>query len=123
MNHKKVLKIASIFGVLVVIIGAFGAHGLESILIENNRVNTFETAVQYHFYHTIALLIIAVLFQNKTSNYLNWAVYLFVAGILVFSGSLYILALTNYTVLGAITPLGGFCFIAGWLCLFYSAKE
>ena len=123
MNHKKALKIASVFGVLAVAIGAFGAHGLESILIENNRVETFETAVQYHFYHTIALLIVAVLLQNKTSKYLNWAVILFSLGILLFSGSLYILALSNFTVLGAITPLGGLCFIAAWLCLFFSAKE
>ena len=123
MTSVKVLKTASVFGVLAVVIGAFGAHGLESILIENNRVETFETAVQYHFYHTIALLIVAVLLQNKASICLNWAAILFSLGILLFSGSLYILALSNFTVLGAITPLGGLCFIAAWAALYCSAKE
>jgi|TARA_B110000902_G_scaffold127487_1_gene148635 uncharacterized membrane protein YgdD (TMEM256/DUF423 family) len=123
MTSEKVLKTASVFGVLAVAIGAFGAHGLESILIENNRVETFETAVQYHFYHTIALLIVAVLLQNKASKCLNWAAILFSLGILLFSGSLYILALSNFTFLGAITPLGGLCFIAAWAALYCSAKE
>jgi uncharacterized membrane protein YgdD (TMEM256/DUF423 family) len=123
MTSEKVLKTASVFGVLAVSIGAFGAHGLESILIENNRVETFETAVQYHFYHTIALLIVAVLLQNKASKFLNWAAILFSLGILLFSGSLYILALSNFTFLGAITPLGGLCFIAAWAALYCSTKE
>jgi uncharacterized membrane protein YgdD (TMEM256/DUF423 family) len=123
MTSEKALKTASVFGVLAVSIGAFGAHGLESILIENNRVETFETAVQYHFYHTIALLIVAVLLQNKASKYLNWSAILFSLGILLFSGSLYILALSNFTFLGAITPLGGLCFIAAWAALYCSAKE
>jgi uncharacterized membrane protein YgdD (TMEM256/DUF423 family) len=123
MTSQTVLKITSVFGVLAVAIGAFGAHGFESILIENNRVETFETAVQYHFHHTIALLIVAVLLQNKASKYLNWAAILFLLGILLFSGSLYILALSNFTVLGAITPLGGLCFIAAWAALYYSTKK
>tara|TARA_B100000780_G_C20827823_1_gene328926 strand:- start:213 stop:599 length:387 start_codon:yes stop_codon:yes gene_type:complete len=123
MNSQKVLKIASIFGVLAVVIGAFGAHGMERILIENNRVETFETAVQYHFYHTIALLTVSVFFQNKMSSYLKWSAYLFIVGIVVFSGSLYVLSLTNITILGAITPFGGLSFIGGWIALFLSAKE
>ena len=123
MNSQKVLKTASIFGVLAVLIGAFGAHGMESILIENNRVDTFETAVQYHFYHTIALLLVSVLCQNNMSRYLKWSAYLFIVGIVVFSGSLYVLSLTNITILGAITPFGGLSFIGGWIALFLSAKE
>lgn len=123
MNSQKVLKIASIFGVLAVVIGAFGAHGMERILIENNRVETFDTAVQYHFYHTIALLIVSVFFQNKMSSYLKWSAYLFIVGIVVFSGSLYVLSITNITILGAITPFGGLSFIGGWIALFLSAKE
>jgi len=123
MTSQKTLKIASIFGILAVAIGAFGAHGLESILIENNRVATFDTAVSYHFHHTMALLLVSVLLQNKVSKYLNFAAILFTLGILVFSGSLYILALSNITFLGAITPLGGLCFIAAWTALFLSAKE
>jgi len=123
MTSQKVLKIASIFGLLAVAIGAFGAHSLSSFLIENNRVATFETAVRYHFYHTIALLVVSVLLQNNSSKYLNRAAILFSIGILVFSGSLYILALSNFTFLGAITPLGGLCFMAAWISLFFFAKE
>ena len=123
MTSQKVLKIASIFGLFAVAIGAFGAHSLSSILIENNRVDTFETAVRYHFYHTIALLVVSVLLQNNSSKHLNRAVILFSIGILIFSGSLYVLALSNFTFLGAITPLGGLCFMAAWISLFSSAKE
>ena len=123
MTSQKVLKIASIFGLLAVAIGAFGAHSLSSFLIENNRVAPFETAVRYHFYHTIALLVVSVLLQNNSSKHLNRAAILFSIGILVFSGSLYILALSNFTFLGAITPLGGLCFMAAWISLFFFAKE
>ena len=123
MTSQKVLKIASIFGLLAVAIGAFGAHSLSTFLIENNRVATFETAVRYHFYHTIALLVVSVLLQNNSSKHLHRAAILFSIGILIFSGSLYILALSNFTFLGAITPLGGLCFMAAWISLFFFAKE
>ena len=123
MTSQKVLKIASIFGLLALAIGTFGAHSLSSFLIENNRVDTFETAMRYHFYHTIALLVVSVLLQNNTSKHLNRAAILFSLGILIFSGSLYVLALSNFTFLGAITPLGGLCFMVAWISLFFSAKE
>ena len=123
MTSQKVLKIASIFGLLAVAIGAFGAHSLSSFLIENNREDTFEIAVRYHFYHTIALLVVSVLLQNNSSKHLHRAAILFSIGILVFSGSLYILALSNFTFLGAITPLGGLCFMTAWISMFFFAKE
>jgi uncharacterized membrane protein YgdD (TMEM256/DUF423 family) len=123
MKSHEVIRTASVFGLLAIVIGTFGAHSLENILVENNRVETFETALQYHFYHTLALLFISVLFQYKSNSYLKWVVYLFVIGIVIFSGSLYVLALTNITLLGAITPFGGLSFIAGWIVLFLSAKE
>jgi uncharacterized membrane protein YgdD (TMEM256/DUF423 family) len=123
MKSHEVIRTASVFGLLAIVLGTFGAHSLENILVENNRVETFETALQYHFYHTLALLFISVLFQYKSNSYLKWVVYLFVIGIVIFSGSLYVLALTNITLLGAITPFGGLSFIAGWIVLFLSAKE
>lgn len=123
MKSHEVIRTASVFGLLAIVIGTFGTHSLENILVENNRVETFETALQYHFHHTLALLFISVLFQYKSNSYLKWVVYLFVIGIVIFSGSLYVLALTNITLLGAITPFGGLSFIAGWIVLFLSAKE
>jgi len=123
MKPQMILKLASIIGCLAVVFGAFGAHSFESILLENNRVDTFETAVQYHFYHVIILVLISILIQKNKSIYLVRSAYLLIVGILLFSGSLYVLALTNITILGAITPIGGLCFIAGWTCLFYSAKD
>ena len=123
MKSQYVLKIAALFGCLAVIIGAFGAHGLEVILVKNSRLETFDTAVQYHFYHTLALLLTSFLIANNTNRYLIKAAYFFTVGIVLFSGSLYVLALTNFTLLGAVTPFGGLCFIAGWLCLFCAAKE
>ncbi|MEO1049830.1 MAG: DUF423 domain-containing protein [Bacteroidota bacterium] len=104
-----------IFAALAVGLGAFGAHGLESLLAANGRTATYETAVQYHFYHALALLIVAIVIKRHDHKFIRWTSYLFAAGIIIFSGSLYILSLTNITILGAITPIGGVCFILGWL--------
>tara|TARA_B110000977_G_C10998879_1_gene462998 strand:- start:449 stop:832 length:384 start_codon:yes stop_codon:yes gene_type:complete len=123
MDFFKTIKIASALGAISVLIGAFGAHGLEEILSNNGRIETFETAVRYQFYHAIALLIVGLLMRFNESKYLIWAVRFFLLGILVFSGSLYILSLTNYTLLGAVTPLGGLFFILGWLALYQSAQK
>ncbi|HTF82425.1 MAG TPA: DUF423 domain-containing protein [Cytophagales bacterium] len=119
MNHL-FLSIASALGAIAVAIGAFGAHGLEKLLIKNGRLDTFETGVKYHFYHALALLLVAVLSKAVgVDKHLTWAGWSFVAGILIFSGSLYILSLTNIRWLGAITPIGGLFLIIGWACLFY----
>ena len=117
MNAKAVLITAGILGALSVGIGAFGAHGLEATLAANGRTATFETAVKYQFYHSLALLLLGILMLNFQHSCLNYAAYAFITGILVFSGSLYVLSLTNLTWLGAITPLGGLGFMAGWVFL------
>ena len=114
---KTVLLLAAMSGLLAVMIGAFGAHGLKGRLTED-LMAVYQTGVQYHFYHTIVLLVVGVLLlQYPQASPLQWSAYLLVTGILVFSGSLYILALTGLKWLGAITPLGGLAFIAGWLTL------
>jgi len=106
----------SILCFLAVLIGAFGAHGLESLLISNNRVNTFETASHYHFFHALALLIIAVINSpEKFDLTLDWASRSLCIGVIIFSGSLYILAVTNLSFFGAITPIGGLFFLIDWV--------
>lgn len=115
--QKNFIAIAALLGALSVGLGAFGAHGLKKIL-DANQLATFETAVRYQFYHTLALLAVGILFQQYANNRMLWAGRLFLIGILVFSGSLYLLCLLpQFSWLGAITPIGGASFIAGWLCL------
>ncbi len=105
-------RIAAALCFLAVGLGAFGAHALKVTLQTNDTTEVWKTAVLYHFIHAIALLILAVLpGTNRAVSSL------FVAGIVLFSGSLYLLAFTNVKWLGAITPLGGLCFLAGWICL------
>jgi uncharacterized membrane protein YgdD (TMEM256/DUF423 family) len=121
MKAKNILVLAGISGAIAVGLGAFGAHGLEPLLIQNGRLDTFETAVNYHFYHTLGLLGLGILALIKPEwkglSLAAWGMFL---GILIFSGSLYILSLTGITWLGAITPIGGVGFILGWLALAYS---
>ena len=120
MNAKQILQLAVISGALAVGLGAFGAHSLEALLIQNGRLDTFQTAVNYHFYHTLALLGIGVLASVKPDwKGISFAAWSMVLGILIFSGSLYVLSLTGITWLGAITPLGGLAFILGWSSLVY----
>ena len=120
MKGKNIVMIAGISGALAVGVGAFGAHGLEPLLIQNGRLDTFETAVSYHFYHTLGLLGLGILALIKPEwkglSLAAWGMFL---GVLIFSGSLYILSLTGITWLGAITPVGGVGFILGWLALVY----
>ncbi len=115
--QKIALFSGSILAFLAVAIGAFGAHGLQSLLEANQRVDTFETAVKYHMYHALALLLTGVLLQYYPGRLMENSVWLFIAGILIFSGSLYILSITNIKVLGAITPIGGLCFLIAWAML------
>ena len=113
--------LASIFGGLGVALGAFGAHALRSRLSES-LLQTFETGVRYHFYHALALVVVVVAIDHwPKSNLPVIAGWLFVAGIMLFSGSLYALAFTGIRWLGAITPLGGVAFIGGWICLALTA--
>ncbi len=111
------LFVAALSGFLAVALGAFGAHGLKARLSED-MMAVYQTAVQYHFYHTLALLAVAVLLAGGLqSAALRAGGWLFAAGIVVFSGSLYALALSGMRVLGAVTPLGGLLFLAGWVAL------
>ena len=104
-------------GMLAVLFGAFGAHALKNSLDEY-AMGVFETAVQYHFYHSFALLAVGIiaLTQPHTAM-LKSSGYLFFIGLIIFSGSLYALSLTGVRWLGAVTPLGGLAFIGGWACL------
>jgi uncharacterized membrane protein YgdD (TMEM256/DUF423 family) len=102
---------------LAVVFGAFGAHALKGRLDEY-ALGVFETAVQYHFYHSLALLAVGVIaLSQPQTTLLKSGGWLFAIGIIVFSGSLYLLSLTGARWLGAVTPLGGLAFIGGWACL------
>lgn len=108
------LTLAACSGFLAVAIGAFGAHGLESVLTPES-MRTYQTGVQYHFYHSLALFGVAILSaQTEPARLMSIAGWSFVAGILLFSGSLYVLSVTGIRWLGAITPLGGVAFLIGW---------
>lgn len=117
-NQRSGLLTGVVFAGLAVAIGAFGAHALRPLLEANARTETFELAVRYQFYHAFAILFTGMLMIHFPSRYLKNAVLCFAAGILVFSGSLYALSLSGVRVLGAITPIGGVLFIAGWLLLY-----
>jgi len=113
--NKSLLVSAAVSGFLAVALGAFGAHGLKPRL-SPEAMQWFETANRYHFYHTLALLAAALLTKNK-SALLNYAGFAFLLGICLFSGSLYVMAVTGIKTLGIITPLGGAAFLAGWAML------
>lgn len=117
MQNRTTLAVAFAFGFLAVAIGAFGAHGLKPHMSEYQQ-SIFETASRYHFYHSIALLALAWLPAKNTVKYITL---FFIIGIILFSGSLYLLAtkdllnIAHWKFLGPITPIGGLFFLAGWL--------
>ena len=123
MNQKQTLQIASILGVLAVGIGAFGAHVFKPALISMGRLETYELAVRYQFYHALALLMVGILMKQYNSPKLSYASLFFVVGTVFFSGSLYMLCFTGINKLGAITPIGGVFFILGWAFIFFGVKE
>jgi uncharacterized membrane protein YgdD (TMEM256/DUF423 family) len=112
------IRIAAALCFLAVALGAFGAHLLKPTLQANDMVDAWSTAVLYHFIHAIALFALAL---YGTANRGAW--WLLFAGIIIFSGSLYIMGLTNVRWLGAVTPIGGLCFLAGWAWLVVSAPK
>lgn len=126
--QKSFLKAAALLGALSVILGAFGAHTLKQF-ISDKSILTFETGVRYQFYHVIALLFTGILYKEFTNKSLLWAGRMFGLGIFLFSGSLYFLSVANLSEnaglrgVGAITPLGGACFIAGWVLLFMGISK
>jgi uncharacterized membrane protein YgdD (TMEM256/DUF423 family) len=122
MNQKQVLIIAFLLGALSVALGAFAAHGLKK-MVDAYYLEIFEKAVKYQFYHTFAILAIGILMNQFSTVNFNLSVYLFLFGIVFFSGSLYLMTFTQQKWLGAITPIGGLGFIAGWLTLAWSVYQ
>ena len=120
--HKGFIQTAAALAGLAVVLGAFGSHGLKGMLTAAEQL-TFETAVRYQFYHAFALLCIGILFRDFATNWLRWAGRFFIYGIIIFSGSLYLLTffrvggVEGFNWLGAITPLGGICFVIGWILM------
>ncbi|MTD30894.1 DUF423 domain-containing protein [Planomicrobium sp. YIM 101495] len=122
---KLFLIVGAISSMLSVAFGAFGAHLLEG-RIEDKYLDTWQTAVQYQMFHSVGLIVIAILMSSSLLGpltQLSWAGYLMIAGIVIFSGSLYVLSLTGIGVLGAITPIGGVAFIAAWIMVVVAAMK
>jgi len=120
--HRGFLITAALLGALSVILGAFAAHGLKEI-VSTEQLAIFETGVRYQFYHAFALLAVGILYKEFPNRFLSWSGKLFCIGIIFFSGSLYALTLYSGEIsptfkwIYLITPLGGLCFIVGWLLL------
>lgn len=119
--NKRIILTGALLGLIAVILGAFGAHGLENKVSEGSLDN-WKTAVSYQFYHTFAILYLAT-FSRAKNVLINFSYWTFTAGILLFSGSLYLLSTREITgltasFLGPITPIGGLLFILGWISLF-----
>jgi uncharacterized membrane protein YgdD (TMEM256/DUF423 family) len=123
--ERRWLLAAGAFGFVAVALGAFGAHGLEGWLATladgERRLSWWRTGVDYHFWHTLLLLGAAAASPSLSRRSFVALAWLVVAGLVLFSGSLYIMTLTGLTALGAITPLGGLCFLGAWLCLLLGA--
>jgi uncharacterized membrane protein YgdD (TMEM256/DUF423 family) len=117
MKQKATIVWGAVIGGLAVAIGAFGAHALKEMLVAAGREDTFELAVRYQFYHAFAMLIAGFFARNNDSKLMQYSSLFFFMGILIFCGSLYILCLTGTTWLGAVTPIGGICFLTGWTLL------
>lgn len=126
--HRPFLRTAALLGALTVALGAFGAHALRG-RVPDAAVGTFETGVRYQFYHVLALLMLSIVYSEFTNKWVSWAGNLFITGIVLFSGSLYVLTLFHaltkpgYNWIGAITPFGGLAFIAGWFCFFAALSK
>lgn len=122
MQQNRFLFIGSVLGMLAVILGAFGAHGLEK-LVDARMLQRFHTGVEYQFYHALALLLIGILQGQMRHRWLDYAGYAFVLGVLLFSGSLYLYVLSGVTKIAIVTPFGGMAFIIGWLLLALAVRN
>jgi uncharacterized membrane protein YgdD (TMEM256/DUF423 family) len=118
MSSRTIILTGIVFSGLAVIIGAFGAHALKETLAATGRAETFELAVRYQFYHALAILATGIQADRINNKQVRQATLMFVTGVIFFSGSLYALSLSGITTFGAVTPIGGLFFIAGWLLLF-----
>ncbi|MGQ0739933.1 MAG: DUF423 domain-containing protein [Bacteroidota bacterium] len=121
--HRSTLITGSIFAGLAVALGAFGAHGMQQITSDEKIIQGYQTAVQYQLWHALALLFTGILFEKLDARLIKWAARCFTGGIVLFSGSLYLLTFLKIQgsgltqIAGPVTPLGGLLFIAGWLLL------
>lgn len=126
--YKPALLAASIIGATAVIIGAFGAHALKEIFTPEQMLS-FETGVKYQFYHTLALAFTGLVSLNFNNKFIKWATLLFTIGIVFFSGSIYLLNflkakdIVGVKGLGLVTPLGGVCLVAAWICVFLAIRK
>ncbi|MBI1766740.1 MAG: DUF423 domain-containing protein [Bacteroidetes bacterium] len=120
MNQKLTLLTGAILGALGVLLGAFGAHALKNLLTQNGRIETYELAVRYQFYHALAILFVGILMERFVNSGMQWSSLLLSVGVLLFSGSLYVYALTNIKGFAMVTPIGGLFLLMGWAMLIYS---
>jgi len=116
MKNQTILISGAVFMALGVLLGAFGAHALKNIL-SPEVLAVYKTGVEYQFYHALGLLLIGVIGFQVKSKYLQWSGLFISIGIILFSGSLYVLSISGIKVIGAITPIGGLSFVAGWIFL------
>jgi uncharacterized membrane protein YgdD (TMEM256/DUF423 family) len=121
--QKFFLQSGALLGAISVALGAFGAHAFKTMLTASNRLETYDTAVKYQFYHAIALVLVGILMNTITSKSMTYAGYAFLFGVIIFSGSLYLICFTGITKFGATAPIGGLLMMAGWLLLFWAVKN
>jgi uncharacterized membrane protein YgdD (TMEM256/DUF423 family) len=122
MEHSRMMVFGAIFAGLAVAAGAFGAHLLKPVL-DPSMLGVFETAARYQMYHALALCLVAAIGERHPTLRVSAVAWLFVAGIVLFSGSLYLLSLSGIRWLGALTPLGGAAFMAGWAVFAWSVAR
>jgi uncharacterized membrane protein YgdD (TMEM256/DUF423 family) len=121
--NKTFLTFGAIFGLMGVAFGAFGAHALKDVLIENGNLATYETAVKYQFYHALALLLTGILTKEISNKWIMYAGLSFIVGTIIFSGSLYLICLTGIKMFGAVAPIGGITMILGWAFFLISFRS
>jgi uncharacterized membrane protein YgdD (TMEM256/DUF423 family) len=120
MNQKKTLIAGATLGLLGVALGAFGAHALKALLTANGRTETFELAVRYEFYHSLALLFIGLMMEKFDRPVIRGSTAFLLIGVILFSGSLFLFAVTNTTTFAMITPVGGLALLMGWVLLLFA---
>jgi uncharacterized membrane protein YgdD (TMEM256/DUF423 family) len=123
MNQRLTLLFAAALGGLAVVTGAFGAHALRDMLTTLGRMETFETAVRYQFYHALALMLTGLLIEKYAHKTLRLAALTFLLGMVFFCGSLYLLCFLGVTAFGAVAPLGGTLFVVGWASLLIAVYQ
>jgi len=122
MNIKNILLSGAIFMALGVLLGAFGAHALKNSL-SPEMLAVYKTGVEYQFYHALGLLLIGLIGFRLNSKWIQVSAILLIVGIILFSGSLYILSISGIKIIGAITPIGGISFVSGWICLIIGIQK